>query len=529
MSNHYDAVVIGAGSNGLTAAAYLAKAGQRVLALEQREVIGGLGAVEEFAPGFCFQASPDVGWIPDRVIKELSLSKYGLLVNQPSPTVFSPLPDGNHLLLWQEIGKTVEAIRRFSARDAERWPDFCRFVSRVTAILEKAYLITPPDGLHAALGELPVLAGLALDVRRLGDRDMMEFMRVLPMSAQEFFEDWFESEALRGALAASAITGIRQGPRSAGTAFVFLHHQVGSPEGVFRAPATIKGGLGRVLGEAARACGAEVRTGARVAQILTEDGVAVGVALGDGAEIRAKRVISSLDPSRTFLGMVDPLELPPSFVRAVKNIRYRGAAAILNLALGELPDFSALPGDGAHLRGTISISPSLEYLERAADAAKYGEISRRPMLEIRIPSLNDPGLAPAGQHTMTIKAQFAPYHLSSSAVWDEAACQTLFDNILDTLAEYAPNVKNAVLHSQVITPKDLEEVYGLTEGSMNQGEMMLDQLFFMRPVPGYGQYRTPVEQLYLCGAGTHPGGGVTGVPGFNAAREILDDARGGRA
>lgn len=527
-NKEYDAIVIGAGSSGLVAAAYLAKAGQRVLVLEQRGVVGGLGAVEEFAPGFRAPAAPVAGWIPDRVIRDLNLSKHGLKVTRPNPTVFTPLPDGDHLLLWQEIGKTAEGLKRFSKRDAERWPEFCRFVRKATQILEKAYLLTPPDGLNVTPGEIPAVAGLGLDVRRMGDRDMMEFIRVLPMSAQEFFEYWFESEAIRGTLAASAVMGIRQGPRSAGTTFVFLHHHVGAAEGVFRAAGQVAGGIGKVLSDAATAHGATIRSGARVAHIFVEDGAAVGVALVDGTEVRARRVISSLDPSHTFLRLVDPLELPPSFIRAVQNIKYRGAAAVVNLALAELPEFTALPGDGPHLRGAISISPSLEYLERAYDAAKYGEISQRPMLEIHIPSLSDPSAAPGGQHTMTIAAQFAPYHLRDGAAWDDAACQTLLNNVLDTLSEYAPNVKNAILHTQVITPKDLEDVYGLTHGSLYHGELTLDQVFFMRPVPGYAQYRSPIEGLYLCGAGTHPGGGVTGAPAYNAAREILSAARRGK-
>ena len=520
MSNQYDAVVIGGGSNGLVAAAYLAKAGQKTLVLEQREVPGGVGAREEFAPGFKSDLGQSIGWLPEKIASDLSLSKYGLKIQHANPTVFSPLPDGGSLQLWQEVGKTAEEIKKFSKHDAEKWPEFCRFVHKVTRIFEDAYMVSPPDGLNLTPGDLLALGPIGLKVRQLGDREMMEFMRVLPMAAQEFFDYWFECDALKGTLGADAVKSIRQGPRSAGTTFMFFHHQVGSPEGTFRASMRVQGGLASVLSEAARGAGAEIRTGARAASVIIEDGVAKGVVLTDGTEIRAKKVVSSLDPTST-LHLLDPMELPPSFIRAVENIKYRGVTGIINLALGELPDFTAKPGDGEHLRGTISISPDLTYLEKAYDAAKYGQISEHPTLEISIPSLSDPSMAPAGQHVMTIRAQFAPYELKAG--WDDAACDLLLKRVMDTVDQYAPNVRNAVLHTQVITPADLEGVYGLTGGNLYHGEMMLDQLFFMRPVPGYAQYRMPIERLYLCGAGTHPGGGVTGVTAHNAAKEILRD------
>ncbi len=525
MATPYDAIVIGAGANGLVTAAYLARAGQHVLALEQRPAVGGMGAREEFAPGFQFDGVPGGGWIPRPVIDHLGLTQHGLDLSTPDLTLFAPLPGGDHLLLWQDVGRSAESIRRFSARDAERWPAFCRFVARAAALLEGAYLTTPPDGLNISAGELPSLAGLGLQVRGLGGRAMMELIRVLPMSAWEFLDDWFESDALKGALAASAVTGIQQGPRSAGTAFVFLHHHVGAAEGAFRAARG--SGAAAALAAAAQAHGVELRTGAQVARILTREGQATGVALTGGEEIAARRVISSADPSATFLRMIDPLELETDFVQAIRHIKYRGATAIINLALSELPEFTALPGDGDHLRGVIAISPDMTYLEKAYDAAKYGRISERPALEIVIPSLRDPSAAPTGQHVMTLRAQFAPYRLKDGE-WDEAAHESLLNAALDVLEPYAPNVRSAVLHWQVISPADLEAAYGVTEGSLYHGEMTLDQLYFMRPVPGWAQYRTPVERLYLCGAGTHPGGGVTGASGYNAAREILKDIRRGR-
>jgi phytoene dehydrogenase-like protein len=520
MSNQYDAVIIGGGSNGLITAAYLAKAGQKVLVLEQRETPGGTAAREEFAPGFKTDLGQDVGWLPGKVASDLSLSRYGLNVQTANPTVFTPLPDGTSLTLWQDVGKTATEIAKFSRSDADKWPTFARFVARATHIMEQVYLTTPPDGLNITAADALALGPLGLQVRQLGDKDMVEFMKVLPMAAWEFFEDWFETPALQATLAAVAVKNIRQGPRSAGTTFMFLHHQVGNPEGTFRASRRVAGGIGKVLADAAKGHGAEIRTGARAIEVLVQDGAAVGVVLSDGTEIRAKRVVSSLDPMSTML-LVDPLELPPSYVRAVQNIKFRGAVGIVNLALSELPSFTAKPGDGDHLRGIISIGPDLTTLEKAYDASKYGQISETPMLEITIPSLSDPSMAPVGQHVMTIHAQFAPYQLRGGAAWDDAACETLLNNTLATLEGCAPNIRNAILHTQVITPADLEAVYGLTEGALYHGEMTLDQLFFMRPIPGYSRYQTPVEKLYMCGAGTHPGGGITGANAYNAVREIL--------
>lgn len=528
MATQYDAVVIGAGSNGLVAASYLAKAGQRVLVVDQRD---GVGTRSEFAAGFTREIGAGIGWLPDKIVGDLGLGRHGLKVQSANPTVVTPLPDGGSLTLWTDIAKTAAEIGRFSKKDAQKWPEFCRFVAKVTKVFEDVYQTVPPDGLELTAGDLMALGPIGLKVRQFGDRDMFEFIRVLPQSAQEFFEDWFETDALRATLAGDAIKNIRQGVRSAGTTFVFLHHQVGNAEGTFRASRVVTGGLGRVLADAAKGHGAEIRTGVRVECVITEDGIAKGVMLSDGVgnnalEIRAKKVVSSLDTTATMM-LIDPMELPPSYVRAVKNIKYRGATGIINLALGELPKFAGVGADA--LKGKVHIGPTLEYLERAYDASKYGQISERPMMEITLPSLNDASLAPAGQHVqqmqhvMTIHAQFAPYHLRDGAEWDAAACDTLLNNVLNALDQYAPNVRGAIVGSEVISPKDLETEFGLTHGSLNQGELTLDQLFFMRPVPGYARYTTPVERLYMCGAATHPGGGLTGVSAFNAAKVIAKD------
>jgi len=357
------------------------------------------------------------------------------------------------------------------------------------------------------------------------------------MSIFELLNDWFETDVLKGTLGASGITGLAQGPRSTGTALHFLHQHVGAPVGSFRANGLVRGGMGKLaeaLAGAAKVRGAEIRTGAAVGNVIVKDGRATGVALSSGEEIKARSIVSSADPKRTFFELVDPLNFGPGFLNHAHNIKMRGSVARVNLALGELPNFTALQGNGAHplvefsagLRGTISISPDLDYLEYACDDAKYGRLSAKPYLECVIPSLADPSRAPEGKHVMSIWVQFAPYHLKERN-WGEMR-DRLGDLVVDTLAEYAPNIKGAILHQQVITPLDLEREYGLTEGNVHHGEMMLEHLFFMRPVPGWAQYRAPLAGVYLCGAGTHPGGGLTGRSGYNAAREILAEVRRGR-
>jgi len=364
-----------------------------------------------------------------------------------------------------------------------------------------------------------------MKLRKLGKKDMVEVMRILPMSVYELLDEWFESDLVRGAVAASAVSGICQGPMGGGTAYTLLHHHVGAGAGVIRPTRRVRGGIGQLsvaLSAACEGAGAEVRTGAAVERIIVEGGTAVGVVV-DGTEILAKRIVTSADPRRTFFELLEPSEMAPEFARKVSNIRYRGVCAKVHLALSGLPDFTCQPGAGDHLKGVISISPSLQYVERAFDSAKYGRVSDRPYLEVSIPSLSDSSVAPDGQHLMSIVFQYAPYTLRDGAVWDEAARERLGDLTIATLAEYAPNISSLVEARHVMTPLDLERTFGLSEGNINHGEMTLDQLLFMRPVPSASRYRAPIAGLYLCGAGTHPGGGVTGVPGFNAAREILKD------
>ncbi len=570
-NSQYDAIIIGGGHNGLVTAAYLAKAGKKVLVLEQRETLGGVAATEEIreAPGFKFNTgATDAGMLRPEIVAELKLRQHRLEFIESPVTVFAPQPDGPALTLWRDPRETLADIGRFSPTDAEKFPAFIRLLTTLTGVLDKIMTLPPPSLEEIKPGELVPWAKLGLKLKGLGQKEMMEFLRVLPMSVSELLDEWFESDALKGVLGTAGITGLMQGPQAQGTTFVLLYNYLGAAaSGGFRASRFVLGGIGQLsaaLASAARHAGhgAHIRTEAEVVQILLEEDTntgekrAVGVVLASGEEILAKAVISNADPRRTFFGLVGAPNLEPHFVRRVKNIRYRGCVAKVNLALSGLPKFTSLTppyfpprerggtgegdigGWGEYLGGHTLISPSLEYLERAYDDAKYGRFSTQPYLDVVIPTVLDPSLAPSGQHVMSITMQYAPYHLRQGsgggeagdakrggASWDDRQRQILGDTIINTLAQYAPNLKDLIRHCQVITPLDWERDYGLTEGNIYHGEMTLDQLLFMRPVAGYGQYRTPVDRLYLCGSGTHPGGGITGAPGYNAAREILRDLK----
>ena len=527
----YDAIVIGAGHNGLVAAAYMARAGLEVLVVERRELVGGTAVTEQIFPGFDFDAGAHrIGSLHPALVGDLALARHGVEIVQADPTVFSPCLDGGHLLLWRDPRQSVEEIRKLSKADAEAWVPFGRLISKAAGLLQAAGSVTPPDVTGRDVGDLWSMLKLGARLRGLGKKDMVEVLRLIPMSVSELLDDWFETDILKGTLAASGIAGMFQGPMAAGTAHSLLSHHVGHEVGVLRPTTRVRGGVGvltEALASAAKEHGVQVRTGQAVERVIVKEGRAVGVALESGEEIGARRVISNADPRRTFMSLVDPVHLPPEFVRKVQNIRFKGTCAKVHLVLGELPKFNGTAADGPHLNGVVSISPSVEYLERAYDDAKYGEPSRRPYLEVSIPSVTDSEMAGSGGHAVSILAQYAPYHLKEGT-WDSARRDALGDSVVRTLSEYAPNVESAVLQRHVMTPLDLEETYGLTEGNVYHGEITLDQLFFMRPVPGFARYRSPVEGLYMCGAGTHPGGGVTGVPGYNAAREIVKDARAGR-
>jgi phytoene dehydrogenase-like protein len=522
----YDAIVIGGGHNGLVAAAYLARAGRRVVVLERREVVGGAATTEEIFPGFRFSVfSYVVSLLRPEIIRDLDLSRHGLHI-LPLESTLTPLPNGDYLAQWNDHDRNRRELARHSLRDAEAYDEFGRLLHRMGRAVKPFLAMTPPDPASLRPRDLADLARLGRYFRGLGRDQFHALHKLMTMSAADYLDEWFEGEALKGTKSASGIIGTLHGPRSPGTAYVLLHHYMGELDGVFRAWGFARGGNGSVstaIAGAARSFGAQIRTGAPVAQVLIENGRAVGVALESGEELRASVVVSNADPRRTFLGLVGEKHLPGELVDAIRRFRFRGTSAKVNLALGELPDFTCMPGIGPHLRGAISISPSVDYLERAYDEAKYGEFSRRPYMDIVIPSMIDPGMAPPGKHVMSIFVQYAPYHLNGG--WTDERREAFGDAVVDTLAEYAPNLRGAILHRQVVTPADVERIVGIAEGNIFHGELTLHQLFFLRPAPAWARYRTPVAGLYQCGSGTHPGGGVMGAPGRLAALAILEAAR----
>lgn len=521
MDNHYDTIIIGAGHNGLVAAATLAAAGRRVLVLEQRAALGGLAGSEEVWPGYqVATGAMDTALFQEEITRKLDLARHGLAFSEPPALLFAPQPDGRGLTLWRDEARTTAAIAAFSARDAERWPAFRRQVERMAKLLSGMLLLAPPDLSALRGGDLMGWAPLALRLKRLGGDDMMELMRALPMAARDYLDEWFESDALKGALGGSAVVGATLGPRGAGTNLGFFYQNLG---GLLqqRAVAGGMGNLAAALAAAARAGGAELRTGTAVERILIEgdlEPTVAGVVLAGGETIRAAVVLSNADPRRTLFGLVGPQYLEPETMRHVRNIIFRGSTARVDVALSGLPQFSGAD-DPAQLAGRIRVSPSLDYLERAYDAAKYGQFSAHPYLEIVIPTLRDPALAPAGHHLLSITALYAPYALRDGD-WDSQAA-AFGETVLATLENVAPGARAKIVHCRVVTPLDLERDYGLTEGSIYHGQMGLDQMLVMRPIPGWSRYETPIRGLYLCGAGAHPGGGVTGAPGYNAARAVL--------
>jgi phytoene dehydrogenase-like protein len=521
---NYDVVVIGGGHNGLAAAAYLAKAGKSVLVLERRHVLGGAAVTEEIYPGFKYSVcSYVVSLLRPELIRELELTKYDLEII-PLDSTFTPLPDGNYLFRCGDHARTRREISRHSKKDADAYDQYGQLMVQMAMAIKPMLGIIPPEPTSWSPRNLLGLASVGNHFRRLGEKLLYDLTKLMTMSSADFLDQWFETEALKATMSASGIIGTFMGPRSPGTAYVLLHHYMGELDGAFRSWGFARGGMGtisRVIADAARHFGAEIRAQAAVDHVLIKDGRAYGVVLGSGEEIHAGVVVSSVDPKRTFLHMVDKGHLEPEFLRQVSNFKIRGSSGKVNLALDALPDFTALPGAGPHLSGAISISPSIDYLEHAYDDAKFGDYSRRPYLDVIIPSTLDPSMAPPGKHVMSIFVQYAPYQLARGA-WHERR-EEFGDNVINTLSEYAPNLKNLILHRQVVTPWDLEQEFGLTEGNIFQGELTLDQLFFLRPVAGWAKYRTPINNLYMCGSCTHPGGGVMAASGRLAALEILKD------
>jgi len=522
----YDAIVIGAGHNGLTAAAYLARAGRKVLVLERRHVVGGAAVTEEIHPGFKYSVcSYVVSLLRPEIIRELQLASHGLEI-LPLDGTFTPMPNGDHLWRVNDHARTFREISRHSRKDAEVYDEYGRAMVEMGRFAKDILAMTPPDPFSMRLRDLAPLAELGRKFRALPERDRHNQIQLLMMSAIDFLDQWFETDVLKATMSASGIIGTFLGVRSPGTAYVLLHHYMGDIDGAFRSWGLSKGGTGRVseaIASAARAAGAEIRLEAPVRHILVKGGEATGVVLENGDYHMASTVLSSVDPRQTFMRMVGEQHLPSEFAEDIRHYKFRGSSGKVNLALDGLPDFTCMPGSGAHLRGAISISPGVDYMERAYDDAKYGQFSRRPYMDIVIPSLTDPSVAPPGKHVMSCFVQYAPYDLRDGT-WDEQR-DAFGDAVIDTISEYAPNLRDLILHRQVLTPLDLEREFGLSEGNIFQGELTLEQLFFLRPAAGWADYRTPIRRLYLCGSATHPGGGIMAAPGRNAAMKVMKDVR----
>ena len=522
----YDAILIGGGHNGLVAAAYLARAGRKTLVLERRPVVGGAAVTEEVFPGFKFSVfSYVVSLLRPEIIRDLDLPRHGLQI-LPLESTITPLDNGDYLGSWADPDEARRELRRHSPHDADAMVVFGRLMHHMAMAVKPIIGMVPPDPASLSPSDLKGMLKLGGHFRSLGRDRFHALHKLMTMSSADYLDEWFEFGPLKATKSASGIIGTFLGPRSPGSAYVLLHHYMGEIDGAFRAWGFQKGGTGGIsdaIAGAARASGAEIRTDAAVERVLVRNGRAVGVALASGEEIAADVVVSGLDPRLTFTRLVDPGLLPADLLDGVRRYKFRGSSGKVNLALAGLPDFKCLPGPGSHLRGAISISPSVEYLERAYDDAKYGEFSRHPYMDIVIPSMIDPGMAPPGKHVMSVFVQYAPYHLNGG--WTDAKREAFGDAVVKTLARYAPNIESLILHRQVLTPADIERITGLSEGNIFQGELALQQLFFLRPVPAWAKYRTPIRGYWQCGAGTHPGGGIMGASGRLAAVEILRSSR----
>jgi len=539
LAQRYDAIVIGGGHNGLISAAYLARAGLRTVVLERRHVLGGAAVTEELFPGFRFSVfSYVVSLLRPEIIRELDLPRHGLDI-LPLDGTFTPLrpgegppsrganppPGGDYLWRVNDHGRTVRELRRWSKTDAEAYEEYGRLMVDMARFIKPILSIVPPDLTSRDPRPLLPLGGLLRSFQGLTERQQAVFVQLMTMSAADFLDQWFETDPLKATMSASGIIGTYLGVRSPGTAYVLLHHYMGEIDGAFRAWGIPKGGTGGIseaIGRAAQAQGAEIRLEAPVGRILTRGGRATGVALeGSGEEIEADVVLSSVDVRRTFLDLVEPGTLDPAFEEEVRRFKFRGSSGKVNLAVDRLPDFTCLPGEGEHLRGAISFSPSVDEMEQAYDDAKYGHWSRRPYIDMIIPTLVDPSMAPPGKHVISCFVQYAPYRLAPElGSWDDNR-EAFGDAVIDRIAEFAPNIREVILFRNVQTPLDIERTTGLTEGNIFQGELTLEQLFFNRPVPGHARFRTPIRDLWLSGSATHPGGGIMGANGRIAALEVL--------
>lgn len=524
MNQKYDAIIIGGGHNGLICAAYLAKAGRKVLVLEKRHVLGGAAVSEEMHPGFTFSvAAYVVSLFRPHIIRELELAKHGYEVI-PMDCSFLPLPNGDSLARWADPQRTRREIARFSKKDSEVYPEFSRVMTHMGKLAKAVIDYPAPDITSINRKELANLFRLGKTFKDLGPDLLHLNIKLITMSALDFLDLWFESETLKAPMSVSGIIGTFQGVRSPGTAYVLLHHYMGQLDGAFRSWGFSKGGIGGISMACARAAmsyGAEIRTEAPVQQVLIKNGKATGVVLENGDELNAKAVISNLDPNRTYLKMVGKEHLEDDILKEINRFKLRGSSGKVNLALDSIPEFSCRPGDGDHIRGDIAIAPSIDYLEKAFDQAKYGEFSTRPYINAVIPTLTDPSLAPPGKHILSCFVQYAPYHIKQGAENWPKYREAFGDAVVDTMAEYIPGLKDKILYRQVLTPWDIEQKMGLTEGNIFHGELSLEQLLFQRPIAGYSKYKTSIPKLWMCGSGTHPGGGIMGASGELCAKTML--------
>ena len=527
-AGYHDAVIVGGGHNGLVCAAYLGRAGLRTLVLERRHLLGGAAVTEEVWPGFQVStASYVVSLLSPRIIQELELRRYGYHVYSLDPAYFAPFPEGSGLLLWEDPRRAAGEIGKINKRDGAAYPEYSRSLDELADLVRPLLYRTPPDPNISSFAD--VREALSLGRYAFANRkEISRLVDLMTMSCADFLEQFFVDERVKGALAPGGVIGMWGGPMSPGSAYVLLHHRMGDVHGVTGGWGFVRGGMGGVseaIARSARAAGADIRTEAEVATIEVSDGRATGVTLVDGTHFRARTVISGAHPGTTLLSLVGREHLPTEIVTALERYRNRSPSAKVNFALSELPDFAAMPGkELGPQHPELMISPSLEYLERAWDEVKYGRFSERPMIDAVIPTTKDPTIAPEGKHIMTCFVQYVPYRLRDEG-WENGARERLADRVISTIGEYAPNFKDSVIERQVLTPYDLERRFGLIGGNIFQGEMSLDQLFSFRPTPELSSYRTPIKGLYLCGSGTHPGGGVMGIPGLNASKVVLLESR----
>jgi phytoene dehydrogenase-like protein len=528
MAEQRDVVIIGGGHNGLVTAFYLAKAGYKPLVLERRPQPGGTAITEEFHPGFRGPIlAHSAGPLRPDIVRDMRLDQHGLKMLTPEVAVTSFTPDGRALILYNDARKAAEEIAKFSQKDAARYPEFQASLAKMGKVIGEALAFAAPNIDNPSRGDLWGMLQTGRSIRKLGKKDLYRLLRWGPAAVADVVAEYFETELLRATIAARGIFGTFLGPWSAGSTLVMLIRAAGDshPAGSSH---FAEGGIGSVtqaMAAAATQAGAEIRSAAEVIEVRVKDGVATSVVLSTGEEINAKAIISNADPKRTLLKLVDPTHLSPDFVMKLQHYRMPGTVAKVNLALSGLPKFTGLNGstDTAALSGRIHIGPEIDYLERAFDESKYGNFSKQPYLEVAIPSLTDPSLAPSGQHVMSIYMQYAPFKLKGTD-W-ETQRKALGQTVVQTLSQYAPNLPELILTHQIITPQDLEETYGLTGGHIFHGELSLDQFFTMRPLLDWARYRTPIQNLYLCGSATHPGAGLTGGSGANAAKEILKELK----